>query len=651
MPVVDVSARAQRRAARARLGLTPTPSPVQAAPSEAPYRDRYGEAEAEFFPEPSAAPDGHGVDPDRGARRTDRYSGSADVDADPPTGPITVYTDDPVTGPIVVVDDEAPASPARFVADDEAPTGQLPRITDDFPGDDAATGCFPAVTAAAFTAARDEPFAEPLTQPFAAVPVATAGARPVTEPEPDTEPDTEPRLAAALVTAAPDAAAESTAALTPAGRDVEAQLAAPPDADARSTAALATAAPDVDAWTASVPVAAPDSDVRPAAAPDVAPPAPREPERSGRGRLLAKATALAALLTLTAGGATALAMDKTVTITVDGQNRTVHTFADSVAGALGSAGLDTAPQDRVEPALSTDLSDGDQIILSRARMLTLVEGGHERKVWTTAASVDEALRGMGVEVEPIQMSMSPDAEIPLNGLQLELHVPRNVSLADGTGAPEPLTTTTGTVGGLLAERGIELGPDDVSVPSAETPLTEGMAVHVVRNGVGEVVEVRQIAPPEQIIEDPELPRGKRQVVEPGVPGEQTAIMRVYVQNGEEIRREQVRAGSSTPPTPRVVKVGTNDDEPEVPVISDGTIWDRLARCEATGNWAINTGNGYYGGLQFDASTWRAYGGTQYAPLPHQASREEQIAVATQVRDDRGGYGAWPACARKLGLPR
>jgi uncharacterized protein YabE (DUF348 family) len=249
------------------------------------------------------------------------------------------------------------------------------------------------------------------------------------------------------------------------------------------------------------------------------------------------------------------------------------------------------------------------------------------------------------------MSASPDTELPLDGMRLELRVPRTVTFADGTAAPTPITTTSGTVGGLLAEKGIELGPDDVSVPSPETPLTEGLAVHVVRNGEGEVVEVRPIPPPEQVIEDPELPRGERVVVERGRPGEQTAIMRVYVQNGQEVRREQVRAGSMTPPQARVVRLGTNDDIPRAPSVADGSVWDRLAQCESTGNWAINTGNGYYGGLQFDAGTWRAYGGTDYAPLPHQASREEQIAVASRVRDDRGGFGAWPACSRRLGLPR
>ncbi|MDA3626055.1 transglycosylase family protein [Saccharopolyspora oryzae] len=81
------------------------------------------------------------------------------------------------------------------------------------------------------------------------------------------------------------------------------------------------------------------------------------------------------------------------------------------------------------------------------------------------------------------------------------------------------------------------------------------------------------------------------------------------------------------------------------------VWDRLAQCESGGNWAINSGNGYYGGLQFNRSTWRAYGGEQFQRLPHLATREQQIAIAESLRADRGGYSAWPACARKLGLPR
>jgi uncharacterized protein YabE (DUF348 family) len=356
------------------------------------------------------------------------------------------------------------------------------------------------------------------------------------------------------------------------------------------------------------------------------------------------------VLALVGGSVAALVVDKTITVTVDGVDRVVHTYGKDVAAALTSAGLHPAPQDRIEPAVPNEIASGDHVIVHQARRITLKEGGGTRDVWTTAGTVGEALAGLGVDAQPIQMSTSPDTAVPLDGLTVTLRVARPATFTDGTGAPEAITTESGTVAGLLAERGLQLGPDDVAIPGPDTPLAPGTSVQVVRNGVGEIVEVQPIAPPEEVREDDTLPRGKKVVVDPGKPGERTAIMRVHVQNGQEVRREQVRAGAMTPPTPRVVRLGTNDSI-KAPPVEDGSIWDRLANCEATGNWAINSGNGYYGGLQFDAGTWRAFGGTDYAPLPHQASREEQIAVATKVRDSRGGYGAWPACSSKLGLPR
>lgn len=79
--------------------------------------------------------------------------------------------------------------------------------------------------------------------------------------------------------------------------------------------------------------------------------------------------------------------------------------------------------------------------------------------------------------------------------------------------------------------------------------------------------------------------------------------------------------------------------------SNGSVWDQLAACEAGGNWAINTGNGYYGGLQFSLSSWRAVGGSG---LPSDASRDEQIARGEMLKA-RQGWGAWPSCTAKLGL--
>ncbi len=76
--------------------------------------------------------------------------------------------------------------------------------------------------------------------------------------------------------------------------------------------------------------------------------------------------------------------------------------------------------------------------------------------------------------------------------------------------------------------------------------------------------------------------------------------------------------------------------------ADGVDWDAIAACESGGNWSINTGNGYYGGLQFSPGTWRSNGG---AGLPHQASRAEQIRVAENVLRTQG-IGAWPSCGRR-----
>jgi resuscitation-promoting factor RpfA len=86
--------------------------------------------------------------------------------------------------------------------------------------------------------------------------------------------------------------------------------------------------------------------------------------------------------------------------------------------------------------------------------------------------------------------------------------------------------------------------------------------------------------------------------------------------------------------------------PAANAATDAT-WDRVAQCESTGNWSINTGNGFSGGLQFTPSTWRAFGGTQFAPMAYQASRAQQIVVAEKVLAGQG-WGAWPVCAREAG---
>ncbi len=118
--------------------------------------------------------------------------------------------------------------------------------------------------------------------------------------------------------------------------------------------------------------------------------------------------------------------------------------------------------------------------------------------------------------------------------------------------------------------------------------------------------------------------------------------RLIYRNGKLAVRKVIHQKVLREPVDAIVNVGTASAYE-----SGSTVWDALAQCESGGNWAINTGNGYYGGLQFNLGTWQSYGGTG---LPSQNSRETQIAVATRLRDASGGYGAWPGCASSLGLP-
>ncbi|WP_128375871.1 transglycosylase family protein [Streptomyces cavernae] len=103
----------------------------------------------------------------------------------------------------------------------------------------------------------------------------------------------------------------------------------------------------------------------------------------------------------------------------------------------------------------------------------------------------------------------------------------------------------------------------------------------------------------------------------------------------------------------VAFVGVTGAAIAAPLMASGTAsaataaeWDAVAQCESGGNWSINTGNGYYGGLQFSASTWAAYGGTQYAASADQASKAQQIEIAEKVLAGQG-KGAWPVCGTGL----
>ena len=131
------------------------------------------------------------------------------------------------------------------------------------------------------------------------------------------------------------------------------------------------------------------------------------------------------------------------------------------------------------------------------------------------------------------------------------------------------------------------------------------------------------------------------MLEAGKPGKLRENVLITKADGKVRNRLVLTSKELEKPVKKVVARGTA----EAPSVPGNSVFDRLAECESGGNWQANTGNGYYGGVQFSASTWRAVGGSG---LPHQHSREEQIKRAT-ILQKQSGWGQWPSCASKLGL--
>lgn len=192
------------------------------------------------------------------------------------------------------------------------------------------------------------------------------------------------------------------------------------------------------------------------------------------GRLLPQALVVAAL----AGGTTAfVACDKSVRVSVDGVPRTVHTFADDVGGVLRQQELDVGGHDIVAPAPGAPIADGDEVILRYGRRLALNLDGERHLVWTTATTVDGALRQLGVRAEGAYLSTSRHARIERGGLRLDVWTERAVTfVVDGRRVPT--ATNAATVRQALAEAGIVLGRHDTtSVPLGSFPR-EGQTISV-----------------------------------------------------------------------------------------------------------------------------------------------------------------------------
>lgn len=361
--------------------------------------------------------------------------------------------------------------------------------------------------------------------------------------------------------------------------------------------------------------------------------------------LIGRVATVGAVAALALTGFGAARLDKVVDLSVEGQLTSMHVFGSTVADALTKADIAVGEHDLVVPAPDQAIEDGSAIVVRYGRKVTVTVDGVTSDYWTTGTTVDEAMSELGIRaLAGAAISVSRSAGLGREGLTFTVVNPRAVTVTvDGSSRTE--STTKATVGDLLDALGISVGTNDRVVPASGTAITEGLAVAVHR------VELRTSTVTEKVAfktvrnDDATMTKGQTKVDTRGVTGERVVTYTETWVDGVLEGTSETSATVTKPAVDKVIRVGTKA-APVAPVsagntsggglnLANAAMWDRIARCESGGNWHINTGNGYYGGLQFNYATWLSVGGADFAPRADLASREEQITVANRLYAKRG----------------
>jgi uncharacterized protein YabE (DUF348 family) len=364
---------------------------------------------------------------------------------------------------------------------------------------------------------------------------------------------------------------------------------------------------------------------------------------------LRRVTQAAVVTTLVAGAVGVSHLDKSVVLSVDGKASTVHAFGGTVGDILSKQNIKVGDHDVVVPGTNAPVSDGEKIVVRYGRKLTVTVDGATREYWTTATTVASALQELGIRADSARLSASRSQTLGRQGLVLSVTTPKNVVVrVDGKNLSE--TTTGATVGDVLSELHVTRDSDDRVKPGLDTAITTGLAIAVQRVTATQVKTTEAIAAPMSRKSDSSLYKGQTKTIKAGSDGAKLVTFKITKVDGKVESKKLVSSTVTEKPVAGVIAVGTKSR----PVASAGNtsgkglnlanaaMWDRIAQCESGGNWHINTGNGYYGGLQFDYNSWLANGGADFAQRADLASREQQITVANRYYA-KAGLGPW-GCA-------
>jgi uncharacterized protein YabE (DUF348 family) len=370
-----------------------------------------------------------------------------------------------------------------------------------------------------------------------------------------------------------------------------------------------------------------------------------------RGRIAVQAAVLA---TVVGASVAYAAVNKSVTLSIDGKTEKVHAFSATVGDLLEDQGVDVSRRDLVAPGADTRIGDGDTVVVRYARPFDVTVDGAKKTFWTTELSVDGALSSLGLRAEGAAMSASRSTRITRQGMSMWLSTPKRVELHAG-GKRSVVTTTAPTVSALLAEQQLSVAPADKLSAVPSSPLREGSVVKLVKITTKRVTTTEPLPFTTTKRKNAKLYDDETKVVRKGRKGARAAVYEVTLADGKATKRTLVSATPRSRPVPQVVEVGTKDrPKPQAASSGDGggpvgggadsLNWAALAECESGGDPnAVNRSGPYYGLYQFSASTWRSVGGTG-VPTDHGAAEQTYRA---KLLYKKAGAGQWPVCGRKL----
>ena len=349
-----------------------------------------------------------------------------------------------------------------------------------------------------------------------------------------------------------------------------------------------------------------------------------------------------------------VALNKQVTLSVDGKTRQLTTFARSVEAVLEAAEVKYGRRDLVVPSPDEPVGYDTKIVVTHARKLQLTVNGESSTRWVTANTVKQALQQLGLEAGGAHLSASRSQRLPLSGFSLNVRTPRSITIKVA-GHTMQRTTTAPTVRDALAQVGIKIGPHDIV--NAQLGA---------RPKAGQVIKITQVlgAPTTRTVSleyetmrksNSDMYKGKEKVVQEGRTGVKKVTVATVRKDGEKVeevlakkvvrepRKEIVEYGTKKRQTESPSSGSSSDSAPTVESVADLN-WAALVECESGGNPnAVNPAGPYYGLYQFSLSTWRSVGGEG---IPTDASASQQTYRA-QLLYQRTGDESWPVCGEHL----